>query len=225
MPGASSCSKPVSVPIRILATVLSLLLIANIFALDRIIPVLELPDLAGWDVWSFRAETSYSLVQFDGRHAIRAYSNNAASGLIKQIHVNLTETPYLNWSWRVDKPIEGYDETSRDGDDYAARIYIVINGGLLPWRTRAISYVWSGSMPVGRSWPNAYSNNSVMYAVESGTVKSGQWQFEKRNILADLSELHGIQATHIDAVALMTDTDNTGESVIAYYGNIYFSSH
>lgn len=191
----------------------------------EIIPVLSLPELTGWQTKIFSSETYYELIAMDGSWVLKASSRRSASGLVRKIDVDLNRTPYLNWSWRVDAPLQGNDEASKGGDDYPARIYVVVDGGLLFWRTRAISYVWASTMPKGGSWANAYTGNSMMIAVESGHEHAGQWVNEKRNVLEDLKKLHGINATKINAVAIMTDTDNTGQSTIAYYGNIYFSSH
>lgn len=189
------------------------------------LPVLSLPDLNGWQTQIFASETRYELVVLNDRQALRATSRQSASGLVRKIDVDLSQTPYLNWSWRVDVPLQGNDETSKQGDDYAARIYVVVDGGIWFWRTRAISYVWASAMPKGSNWANAFTGNSMMVAVESGPDRAGRWQSEKRNVLKDLKALHGINVTEINAVAIMTDTDNSHQSTVAYYGNIYFSAN
>jgi hypothetical protein len=190
----------------------------------KVVPILVSADLSGWQEQLFLGRTAYQPVFTDGRQAIKASSHQSASGLIRKIDVDLTQTPWLNWSWRVDAPLQGNDETSKQGDDYAVRIYVVVDGGLWFWRTRAISYVWASAMPKGSHWPNAYTANAMMVAVESGTAGTGQWLSERRNVLMDLQGLHGIDTTDINAVAIMTDTDNSGQTAIAYYGDIYFSA-
>jgi hypothetical protein len=116
------------------------------------------------------------------------------------------------------------DERSKAGDDYPARLYLVISGGVLFWRTRALNYVWSSHQPVGTSWPNAFTGNARMLAVESGPAHAGEWRHYRRDVRADLRRWLDEDIDAIDAVAIMTDTDNSGQHAIAYYGDIYFST-
>jgi hypothetical protein len=81
--------------------------------------------------------------------------------------------------------LEGTDERTRAGDDYPARVYVVFSGGAAFWRTRAINYVWSNNQPIKSNWPNAYTKNAQMIAVQSGTEHLGQWVEERRDVLAD----------------------------------------
>lgn len=202
---------------------LAILLVSSVMAENGSVDVLTLPDLADWKAEKFSGETSYELVDIDDRPAIKAVSNSSASGMIRELKVDLTKTPYLNWSWKVDSTLGELDETKKSGDDYAARVYVVISGGMFFWRTRAINYTWASVQPKDSSWPNAFTGNVIMVAVDSGQEYAGQWVTQKRNVLQDLKTLHGIDKTHIDAVAIMTDTDNTNSSATAYYGDIYFT--
>ena len=188
------------------------------------VEVLTLPDLSQWETEVFSGETSYEVINIDNQPIIKASAEQSASGLVRKMKIDLSKTPYMNWSWKVDKVLENVDETQKSGDDYAARVYIVISGGLFFWRTRAISYAWASQQPKDSSWPNAFTDRAVMVAVESGPELSGQWVKEKRNILEDIQTLLGIDKTSIDAVAIMTDTDNSKQNATAYYGNIYFSA-
>ncbi len=121
--------------------------------------------------------------------------------------------------------MSGNNERTKDGDDYSARVYVVVSGGVFFWRTRAINYVWSSNQPVGTSWPNAFTDNALMLAVRSGKSNDvGRWVQERRNVREDLRQLLGKEITQIDAVAVMTDSDNTQQSTSATYGDIYFSS-
>jgi hypothetical protein len=182
-------------------------------------------SLVGWQRKAFNGVTEYGLVRLNGKTVLRASSEAAASGLYRELKVDLTRTPYLNWSWRVDRTLGALDERSRSGDDYPARIYVVVSGGLAFWKTRALNYVWSSSAQVGSQWPNAFAGaNVVMLALRSGDREAGQWITEKRNVRDDWRRLFGAGVEQLDAVALMTDTDNAGGSARAYYGDIFFSS-
>jgi hypothetical protein len=190
---------------------------------DLRIPVLSPPSLQHWETERFQDQTRYTPVTIDGLDAIKAQSHNTASGLVRKINIDLNKTPYLHWRWRVDNVLHDTEERTRPGDDYAARVYVIVSGGFFFWQTRALNYVWSSNQAVNSSWPNAFTGNAVMLAVRSGDTHSGQWQYETRNVLKDLQSYLQKSFTHIDAVAIMTDTDNSGQSATAYYGEIYFS--
>jgi len=62
----------------------------------------------------------------------------------------------------------------------------------------------------------------MMVAVQSGEGQAGQWTREERNIIVDFREAFIAEPPMITGVAIMTDSDNTGESVTAWYGDIIF---
>lgn len=181
-------------------------------------------DLAGWQERSFRARTDYRLVQMEGNTVLQARSDASASGLYRQVEVDLTQTPVLHWSWKTDTLLQGNDERTRAGDDYPARIYVVFSCGAFFWRTRAINYVWSSHQPQDSQWPNAFTGNARMIAVSVGKHGLGEWQHVQRDVRADYRRLFGSDPGRVDAVAIMTDTDNTGQRATAWYGDIWFSA-
>lgn len=181
-------------------------------------------DLSGWESHSFRGETRYKIVRRDGTRVLKAESNASASGLVKRLRVDLRRTPYLNWRWKVDDVLDGVDEQAKSGDDFAARIYLIVSGGWLFWNTSAIDYVWANQQPVGSAWPNPFTDKAMMFAVRSGADQTGRWMWEKRDVREDFRRAFGREVEAIDAVALMTDTDNSGGHARAYYGDIFFSS-
>lgn len=181
-------------------------------------------SLAGWESKSFKHQTDYSLQNVDGTTVLRAVSDDSASGLYKEQRIDLEQTPYLNWSWRIAKRLQGLNEQSKPGDDYAARVYVIVSGGLAFWRTRAVNYVWAGNTAKDNFWPNAFAGeHAMMLALRGPEAPLNVWLQEKRNVRADLEKLIGADIRYIDAVALMTDTDNSGGQVLAYYGDIWFS--
>ncbi len=198
-------------------------------------------DRSGWEEKSFEGNSQYTFVDKktvgaenadaskdalpgeQAKQVLRASTRGQASGLFKEVAIDLTKTPYLHWSWRVQNLLEGNDERSKEGDDYPARIYVVVSGGVFFWNTKAINYVWSSNQPIGSEWPNAYTGNARMIAVRSGKKQLGQWVNERRNIREDLQKLFGEDITKVDAVAVMVDGDNTGQAATAYFGDIFFS--
>lgn len=181
-------------------------------------------DRADWQDKSFQGKTRYRFDERSGRPALFADSQGAASGLYREIKVDLNRTPWLNWSWRVDRVLTDLDERAKSGDDYPARVYVVVSGGAAFWKTRSLVYVWSSHQPVGATWPNAYTRNAQVMALQSGAQNAGRWVSEKRNIRDDFRQLFGEEIDAIDAVALMTDTDNSGQSASAWYGDLYFTA-
>ena len=182
-------------------------------------------DLTGWKEKSFSGKTEYELLKEHNEVSLRATSNMSASALYKKIKIDLIETPYLNWTWKIDKSVMGLNEQSKSGDDYAARVYVIAKLGLAPWKTNALNYVWSGSVVEQSSWPNAFTDKAIMIPLRSPQDSHSQWQVEKVNIKDDFKKYFGIEIDRIDGVAIMTDTDNSMLSAVARYGDIFFSKN
>ncbi|EAR23534.1 DUF3047 domain-containing protein [Nitrococcus mobilis] len=181
-------------------------------------------NLDGWEEKSFQGHTDYTLVKLDGETVLHARCDAAASVLYLKRHIDLRQTPWLRWRWRVARTFTNVDERSKQGDDYPARVYVVADGGLLPWRTRAVNYVWASREPKGSDWPNAYTGNAHMVALRSGSADNKHWEVEARNVRQDFKRFYGKDVERIDGVALMTDCDNTGGRAEAWYGDIEFLS-
>lgn len=179
-------------------------------------------DLKGWEEKSFAGNTTYELVENHGRKVLKAVSDQSASGLFKEVDIDLKQYPILRWSWKVEGIVAGGDAFTKEGDDYAARVYIVFPAFLF-WNTRGINYIWANKLPKGQAVPNAYADKVIMLAVESGPAKAGQWVSEERNVYEDFKKLFGEEPPALGAVAIMTDTDNTGGRAVAYYGDITLS--
>ncbi len=181
-------------------------------------------DIEGWQNKSFEGETDYQLVTVDNLQVIKAESRQTSSGFYKEIEVDLTKTPYLNWSWQTNRMLEGNDEKAKSGDDYVARIYVVTKTGPFFFSLKALNYVWSSHNPEGSDWANAFTSKAWIVTVRSGTEKTGQWIHEKRDVRKDFARYFGTDVDSINAVAIMTDTDNSGQEATALYGDIYFTA-
>lgn len=179
-------------------------------------------DLTDWKDEVFKGKTAYTLISEDGRTVLKAHSEKGASGLIMKVKLDSREYPVLRWSWKVEHSLKKEDVTRKSGDDFAARVYVVFPRAF--WRTRAINYVWAAKMPKGSSAPNPYTSRVVIVAAESGDEKAGQWVSEERNYYEDYRKLFGEEPPKLGAVAIMTDTDDTGDEVTAYYGDIFLES-
>jgi DUF3047 family protein len=181
-------------------------------------------ELEGWQNKSFEGETDYHLVTMGGLKVIKAVSSQTSSGFYKEVEIDLVKTPYLNWSWMTESLLLGNDEKKKSGDDYVARIYVVAKTGPFFFNLKALNYVWSSHNPEGSDWANAFTSKAWIVTIRSGGEKTGQWIHEKRDVRKDFSKYFDMDIDSINAVAIMTDTDNSGQQATAFYGDIYFSA-
>lgn len=203
------------------------------------------PLPAGWKALTFRnisRHTQYRIVGEDGGYVVRAQAESSASGLIHPLDLDPREQRVLRWRWKVSKLIEKADIRSRQGDDYPARIYVafaydparaglgqrmryeaarLVYGEYPPHA--GLNYVWDGKAPVGTIVPNTHTERVRMIVVESGATRLQQWVDYERDIYADYHNAFGEEPTRISGVAIMTDSDGTGESVVTWYGDISLS--
>lgn len=199
---------------------LSVLMLSGMALASVTIPPLSSGERPGWEEKSFVGHTRYQPTHVDGRDALRAESEDSASGLFYELKADAANTPMLRWSWRIDDVLSPRPERQKAGDDYPARVYVVFSGGIFFWNTRAINYVWSSSQPVGSEWENAFTDNARMLALRSGPALRRQWVDEERNVYDDYERLFGEAPPPISAIAVMTDTDNGGGRALAWYGDI-----
>lgn len=186
-----------------------------------------------WQPKPFSGESHYTLKMYRGQLALQAISKSSASGLVLNNKIDLTITPYINWSWLIEKKLLALDERSKNGDDFVARVYVVIDGGLMIWKTKSLNYVWSSNQNKGLVWDNPFAGSSVkMMSIQGKDSKKGQWYKEKRNVYRDLIDTFGDQGSekanrkayqYVDVIAIMTDTDNSQKQAESYYGDITFS--
>jgi hypothetical protein len=199
---------------------------------------------AGWKPLTFKnidKHTVYSLVKDGDAVVVKAESQASASGLIREIKIDPREFPILQWRWKVGNVLKKGDVRRKEGDDYPARIYITFeyDPQKLSFLDRtkyglvkafygqypplaALNYIWESQAPKGTLVPNPFTDRAMMIVVESGAEKLNQWMTEERDILEDYRKAFGEDPPMINGVAIMTDTDNTGESAVAYYGDIWF---
>jgi hypothetical protein len=214
---------------------LLLLLLCSFFThADFSLSLIDEDGIKQWEKEIFSGETDYELVLLEDKKTLKAVSDSSASGLVLRKKIDLLKTPYINWSWRIARKLPKLDEHTKSGDDYAARIYVVMEAGWLGLKTKALNYVWSSSQDAGQVWNNAYVGSSVkMVSVQGRHSSTNQWYDEKRNVFADMIKYFGDKGSHtanlnayqyIDVISIMTDTDNSETTAESYYGEIRFSS-
>ena len=204
----------------IIIAILVMAAIANADTID--ISRLASDTLDSWQQKSFRGETAYRIVTEAGTPVIEARSSAAASGIYRKVKLDPTTYRYLRWRWKVAAPLSIQNEKNKPGDDYAARVYVIFPGFFF-WQSKAINYVWGSRLVKGEVFPSPYTGNVAVIAVETGSELAGKWVPEQRDILADYRRAFGSEPRKIGAIAIMTDTDNTGQSATAWYGDISLS--
>lgn len=184
-------------------------------------PAFPPESMINWEERSFQGRTEYAVVKRDGVTSIEARCDDTASGLFIERSFDLAQTPVLEWQWRVDSlPTTTVDETTQPGDDFALRVYAVVDGGWLPWRSRAITYVWARDVAAGQNWTNPWVEQVQMLAIRQGESETREWHTERRNLVDDFRRLHDREPNQVDGLAIMTDCDNTEAAARAWYGRI-----
>jgi hypothetical protein len=183
-------------------------------------------DMVRWERRNFKAATDYRIVTDAGRGrpVIRASASGTASGLFRNVRIDLDKTPYLSFSWNVSDVYAGIDERTKAGDDFPARVYVVIERGIGGLRSLSLNYVWSNTGAPGDLWPSPYTSQVKLLALDAGPARTGRWISHKRNVKADLRRAFGEEITSIGAVAIMTDADNFGGRTVTLYGDLSFSA-
>ena len=206
---------------RCVTVLLVLLLVALPARAEPLVLAWPTPgDTGDWDVKEFEGETHYHVLEVDGRRVLEAHSVSSASSLFLEREIDLTATPILEWSWRIEKPMAVENERIKEGDDFAVRLYVVAPGEGWFGMPRAINYVWTNRTRIGDAWPNPFASEVMMVAVESGHGNAGTWRTYRRDVRADFRRLFGMDVEELEGIAVMTDSDNSRQSARAWYGEI-----
>ena len=169
-------------------------------------------------------KTEYSVGNNENGNFLKAVANSAASGLGKEIKINLNKTPFLNITWKVEKDLKGIDERSKKGHDYAARVFVIKKTGATPLSNRAMNYVFSSNEDTNAFHPSPYTKKSIDYVLASTKDHLNEWITVKVNVKEHFKKFHDLDLDEINGVAIMADTDNSKLKSISYYQNIYFSA-
>ncbi len=185
--------------------------------------------------------TLYRLQTWDGVPAIRADAKASMALMARPVSVDLKATPVLCWRWRIGGVVQSADMATKQGDDYAARVYVTFSlpDSALSFGTRtklgiaraiygdqvpdaAVNYVWDNKHPVGTSTPNAYTDRAQMVVLRSGNEQANQWVNERVNVSDDVQKAFGTADAEVSLLAVASDTDNTGETAEAGFSDLHF---
>ena len=185
-------------------------------------------ELSQLDVRKVRGadnNTVYSIGSNENGNFLKAVADNAASGLGKEIKIDLNKTPYINITWKIEKDLPGIKENTKKGHDFAARVFAVKKTGATPLSNRAINYVFSSNNEIGFNSPSPYTKKSVDNVLASTKKNFNEWVTVKANVKEDFKKFHDLDVNELDGLAIMSDTDNSKMKAIAYFQNIYFSEN
>ncbi len=185
-------------------------------------------ELSELDVRKVRGadnKTVYSVGSNENGSFLKAVADNAASGLGKEVKIDLNKTPFINITWKIEKDLKGINENSKKGHDFAARVFAVKKTGATPLSNRAINYVFSSNSMVGQSSPSPYTKKSIDYVLATTKDNLNKWVTVKANVKKDFKKFHDLDVNELDGLAIMADTDNSKMKSVSYFQNIYFSEN
>ena len=169
-------------------------------------------------------KTVYTVGSNENGNFLKAVADNAASGLGKEVKIDLNKTPFINITWKIEKDLQGINENSKKGHDFAARVFAVKKTGATPLSNTAINYVFSSNSAVGQSWPSPYTKKSIDNVLATTKDNLNVWVTVKANVKEDFKKFHDLDVNELDGLAIMADTDNSKMKSISYFQNIYFSA-
>ena len=181
-------------------------------------------ELKKLKVKKVKGRTTWSLGFNENGNFIKAEAEGEGSGLGKEVEINLLKTPFINITWKVEKDLSGIIENSKNGHDYAARVFVIKKTGSTALSNRAINYVFSSNNSINDNWPSPYTKKSIDYVLSTTKDNLNTWVTVKANVKKHFKKLHGLDIDELSGVAIMTDTDNSKLKAISYYQNIFFSS-
>ena len=184
----------------------------------------ELDKLEVRKVRGAKNKTIYSIGNNDKGNFLKAVADNSASGLGKEIIIDLYKTPFINITWKVEKDLSGIKENTKKGHDYAARVFVIKKTGATLLSNRAINYVFSSNNNVGSNSPSPYTKKSIDNVLATTKDNLNEWVTVKANVKEDFKKFHDLDVNELDGLAIMADTDNSKMKSISYFQNIYFSA-
>ena len=170
-------------------------------------------------------KTVYSIGSNENGNFLKAVADNAASGLGKEINIDLNKTPFINITWKIEKDLKGIKENTKKGHDFAARVFVIKKTGATVLSNRAINYVFSSNKGVGFNSPSPYTKKSIDNVLASTKENLDKWITVKANVKDDFKKFHDLDVNQLDGLAIMVDTDNSKMKAISYFQNIYFSAN
>ena len=169
--------------------------------------------------------TLYTVGSNENGNFLKAIADNAASGLGKEMKIDLNKTPFINITWKIESDLSGIKENTKKGHDFAARVFAIKKTGATPLSNRAINYVFSSNNEIGANFPSPYTKKSIDNVLATTKKNLNEWVTVKANVKEDFKRFHDLDVDELDGLAIMADTDNSKMKSISYFQNIYFSEN
>lgn len=185
--------------------------------------------------------TRYRSLLWDGVDAIEAVANASMALLARPLDFDLKSKPILCWRWRIDAPLKTANLATKEGDDYAARVYVTFNlpSEAMSFSTRmklsmarsiygsnvpdaALNYVWDNRYSKGTKQVSAYTDRALIVVIQTGAELAGKWVMERRDVFADVVQAFGTDLAQPTLLAVAADTDNTGELARSGFADLHF---
>ena len=215
--------------LKIFNLIISILLLSNIAYAENVkvfeFTEKELSELKIRKVRGADNKTVYTAGSNENGNFFKAVADNAASGLGKEVKIDLNKTPFINITWKIEQDLKGIKEDTKKGHDFAARVFAVKKTGATPLSNRAVNYVFSSNSEIGENWPSPYTKKSIDNVLASTKENLNVWVTVKANVKDDFKKFHDLDIDELDGLAIMSDTDNSKKKSVAYYQNIFFSSN
>lgn len=199
-------------------------------------------NLDNWETFAFpniKKHSSYKIVMDNADSVLGASSTASASAIIYNKTFNPYESSILTWRWKIENVIEKGNAKAKSGDDYPIRIYIMFSYdpdkagfvdklkynsakilyGYYPPHS-VLNYIWANQEHSEHILTNTYTEKAKMILLEKGNKFAGIWRQEKVNIIDDYRAAFGNEPPQEARLAIMADTDNTGESSTAFVDDI-----
>ena len=204
-------------------------LILSVYSYAEIIKIFdftesELSELKVRKVRGADNKTLYSLGSNENGNFLKSIADSGASGLGKEVKIDLNKTPFINITWKIEMDLPGIKEDTKKGHDFAARVFVIKKTGATPLSNRAVNYVFSSNNKVGLNWPSPYTKKSIDNVLSTTKENLNKWVTVKANVKEDFKKFHDLDVNELDGLAIMSDTDNSKMKSITYYQNIYFSA-
>ena len=213
---------------KLIFKILISILIITEFSLAKEVNVFEFTEteLSQLEVRKVRGadnNTLYTVGSNENGNFLKAVADNAASGLGKELKIDLNKTPFINITWKIENDLPGIKENTKKGHDFAARVFAVKKTGATPLSNRAINYVFSSNNEIGFNSPSPYTKKSIDNVLSTTKNNFNEWVTVKANVKEDFKKFHDLDVNVLDGLAIMSDTDNSKMRAVAYFQNIYFS--
>ena len=213
---------------KLIFKILISLLIMTVFSHAKEVKIFEFTEieLSQLEVRKVRGadnNTLYTVGSNENGNYLKAVADNAASGLGKELKIDLNKTPFINITWKIENDLPGIKENTKKGHDFAARVFAVKKTGATPLSNRAINYVFSSNNEIGFNSPSPYTKKSIDNVLSTTKNNFNEWVTVKANVKEDFRKFHDLDVNELDGLAIMSDTDNSKMKAVAYFQNIYFS--